>query len=89
MRKFVIERALPSAGSLSPAQLQQASQKSAEAMQDIGRIHWMQSYVTDDKIYCIYAAPDAETVLRHAQQAGLPANRISEIKTVVDASTAG
>lgn len=89
MRKFVIERDIPAAGALTAAQLQETSLKSCEAMHNLGRIHWMQSYVTDDKIYCVYAAPDAETVLRHAEQAGLPANRISEIKTVVDASTAG
>jgi hypothetical protein len=88
MPKFVIERNIPEAGKLSPEQLQATSRKSAEAMRNIGGIHWVQSYVTDDRVYCVYAAPDEETVRRHAEQAGLPADRVSEIRSVADASTA-
>jgi hypothetical protein len=87
MPKYVIERDMPGAGKLSAGELQAASQKSAAVMQDIGRIHWVQSYVADDKIYCVYVAPDEETVRDHARAAGLPASRISEIRTIVDATT--
>ncbi len=88
MPKFVIEREIPGAGKLSNSQLQATSQKSSDVMQEIGDIHWVHSYVTADKIYCVYVAPDEETVLRHAQEAGLPANRISKVCTTVDATTA-
>jgi hypothetical protein len=88
MPKFVIEREMPEAGKLSPQQLQAASQKSASVMQEMGHIHWVQSYVADDKIYCVYVAPDADTVRKHAEQSGLPANRISRIRSLVDATTA-
>jgi hypothetical protein len=87
MPKFVIERDIPEAGKLSPEQLQTASQNSSTAMREIGQIHWVQSYVTDDKIYCVYVAPDEDTVRKHAQQTGLPANRISRVRSMVDAST--
>lgn len=88
MPKFVIERNIPDAGKLSAEQLQATSQKSAQVMQEMGQIHWIQSYVTDDKVYCVYVAPDEETVRSHAEQTGLPANRISRIHSVVDATTA-
>ena len=87
MPKFVIERDFPEAGKLTPHQLQSASQSSANVMQKLGQIHWVHSYVTDDKIYCVYVAPNEETVRRHAEESGLPANRISQVRTVVDAST--
>jgi hypothetical protein len=88
MPKFVIERDMPDVGKLSPKQLQAASQTSSAVMRDMGQIHWVQSYVTDDKIYCVYVAPDEDTIRRHAQQSGLPANRISRIRSLVDAATA-
>lgn len=87
MPKFVIEREMPGAGSLPASQMQAASEKSSSVMQELGRIHWVQSYVTDDKIYCVYVAPDEETVLRHAQESGLPANKISRVRSIVDATT--
>jgi len=87
MPKFVIERDMPEVGKLPPQQLQAASRKSSSVMQEMGQIHWVQSYVTDDKIYCVYVAPDEDTIRRHAQQSGLPANRISRIRSLVDATT--
>lgn len=89
MPKFVIERDIPDAGKLTPEQLRLTSKKSNSVMQDLGEIHWIHSYVTDDKIYCVYVAPDEETVREHAEQAGLPANRISRVLSQVDASFAG
>ena len=89
MPKYLIERELPGAGKLSPADLQAVSQKSCSVLRDLGpQIQWVQSYVTDDKIYCVYIAPDAEMVKRHAEQGGFPANRISEIKVGIDPITA-
>jgi hypothetical protein len=89
MPKFVIERDIPGAGQLSPEQLQAISQKSCGVLREMGpRIQWVQSYVTDDKVYCVYIAPDEETVRQHAQQGGFPANRISQIRTMIDPMTA-
>lgn len=88
MPKFVIEREIPEAGRLTAEQLQATSLKSRDVMEELGEIHWVHSFVTDDKIYCVYVAPDEDTVRKHAQQTGLPANRISRVRTVVDASTA-
>jgi hypothetical protein len=89
MPKFVIEREIPKAGSLSSDQLQAISQKSCGVLQEMGtQIQWVQSYVSDDKIYCIYVAPDEEAVRKHAQQGGFPANRISRIRSVIDPTTA-
>lgn len=89
MPKFVIEREIPGAGKLSPEQLQGISQKSCGVLREMGpQIQWLQSYVTDDKIYCVYIAPDEETVRKHATQGGFPANRISQIRTVIDPTTA-
>jgi len=89
MPKFVIERDIPEAGSLSPEQLQAISQKSCGVLRQMGaQIQWVQSYVTDDKIYCIYVAPDADAVHTHAQQGGFPANRISRIRSVIDPTSA-
>lgn len=89
MPKFVIEREIPGAGSLSPAQLQAISQKSCGVLRNLGpSIQWVHSYVTGDKIYCIYIAPNEEMVREHAAQGGFPANRISQITTIIDPTTA-
>jgi len=89
MPKFVIEREIPGVGGLSPQQLQAISQKSCGVLREMGpQIQWVQSYVTDDKIYCVYVAPDEDAVRRHAQQGGFPANRISQIRSVIDPTTA-
>ncbi len=89
MPKFVIEREMPQVGKLTVQDLQSAAQKSGNVMSDMGGIHWVESFVTDDKIYCVYVAPDEDTIRRHAERAGLPANRISRVRSVVDAATAG
>jgi hypothetical protein len=89
MPKFVIERDIAEAGRLSSEQLQAISQKSCRVLREMGaQIQWVQSYVTDDKIYCIYLAPDADAVRKHAQQSGFPANRISRIRSVIDPTNA-
>ncbi len=89
MPKYVIEREIPGAGNMSPQDLQSVSQKSCSVLQNLGpQIQWLHSYVTGDKIYCIYIAPNEEMIREHAQQGGFPANRISEIKTVIDPTTA-
>ena len=89
MPKFVIEREIPDAGKLSPDQLHANSQKSCGVLRDMGpQIQWLHSYVTDDKIYCVYIAPDEETVRKHAMQGGFPANRVSQIRTIIDPTTA-
>jgi len=87
--KYLIERELPGAGKLSPADLKAISQKSCGVLSTLGpQIQWVQSYVTDDKIYCVYIAPNAELVKQHAEQGGFPANRISEIRAGIDPTTA-
>jgi hypothetical protein len=89
MPKFVIEREIPGAGDLSTQELQAISQKSCGVLQNMGpQIQWVQSYVTGDKVYCVYIAPNEEMVREHAQQGGFPANRVSEIKSVIDPTTA-
>lgn len=89
MPKFVIEREMPGAGQLSADQLQGASQNSCSVLSDMGpQIQWIQSYVTGDKIYCVYIAPNEDVVRQHAEQAGLPANNISEVTTIIDPTTA-
>ena len=89
MPKYVIERELSGAGELSPQELQAISQKSCGVLSNLGpSIQWLQSYVTDDKIYCVYIAPNEEIVREHAQQGGFPANKISEVRTVIDPTTA-
>ncbi len=89
MPKFVIERDLPGAGKLSPAELKAISQKSRGVLSDLGpQIQWQNSYVTDDKIYCVYIARSEELVREHARQGGFPADRVSEVKTVIDPTTA-
>ena len=89
MPKYVIEREIPEAGKLSTEQLQAISQKSCGVLNQMGpQIQWIQSYVTDDKIYCVYIAPNEEMVREHAKQGGFPANRVSEVKGVIDPTTA-
>ena len=89
MPKYVIEREIPGAGSLSPEDLQGISQKSCNVLQNLGpQIQWVESYVTADKVYCVYIAPSEDMIRSHAQQGGFPANRISEIKTTIDPTTA-
>ncbi len=84
MPKFVIERDIPQVGNLSPEQLKAVSQTSCDVLRELGpQIQWLQSYVTDDKIYCIYIAPDEDVVRKHAQQGGFPANRVSRVRAVI------
>ena len=88
MPKYVIEREIPGAGNLSQQELQAISQKSCGVLKEMGpQIQWMQSYVTADKIYCIYLAPNEAAVREHARRGGFPANRISEVKSVIDPTT--
>ena len=89
MPKYVIERKLPGAGKLSAQQLQAISQKSNEVLRTLGpEIQWVQSYVTDDTIYCIYVAPSEELIRQHAKAGGFPADRITRVRTVIDPTTA-
>ena len=89
MPKYLIEREIPGASKLSPEELQGISQKSCGVLRDMGpQIQWVQSYVTDDKIYCVYIAPDEDAVREHASQGGFPANRVSRISSVIDPTTA-
>jgi hypothetical protein len=90
MPRYLIERELPGAGNLSSEQLQGVSQKSCSVLKKLGpEIQWEHSYVTGDKIYCVYHAPNEEMIREHARQGGFPANRISEIKSVIDPTSAG
>ena len=89
MPKFVIEREIPGAGKLATKELQAISQKSCSVLNAMGpQIQWVHSYVTDDKIYCIYNAPDADTVREHARKGGFPANVVSRVRTIIDPITA-
>jgi hypothetical protein len=89
MPKYVIEREIPGAGKLSPKELRGISQKSCAVLSRLGpQIQWVESYVTDDKVYCIYLAPSAELIRQHAEQGGFPADRISQVRTVIDPATA-
>ncbi len=89
MPKYVIEREVPGAGNLSPAQLQAISQTSCGVLRKLGpEIQWVHSYVTGDKIYCIYIAPNEQLVREHASQGGFPANSIAEVKSIIDPTTA-
>ncbi|HYP51962.1 MAG TPA: DUF4242 domain-containing protein [Pyrinomonadaceae bacterium] len=89
MPKFLIEREVPGAGGLSAEELRGISQKSCGVLQGMGpQIQWVQSYVTGDKIYCVYIAPDEEAVREHARQGGFPANSVSRIASVIDPTTA-
>lgn len=89
MPQYVIEREIPGAGNLSSDQLQAISQKSCDVLRELGpQIEWVHSYVTPDKIYCIYNAPSEEMILEHARRGGFPANRVTEVKNVINPSTA-
>ena len=89
MPKYVIEREIPGAGKLTDDQLQGISQKSCGVLMKLGpQIQWVQSYVTGDKIYCVYIAPNEAMVREHAKQGGFPANRVSEVTRIIDPTTA-
>lgn len=89
MPKYVIERSIPGAGNLSPAELNAISQKSCAVLHGMGpSIQWLHSYVTNDKIYCVYIAPDEAAVREHAQQGGFPADSVAEVRSVIDPTTA-
>lgn len=88
MPKYVIEREIPGAGKLTTADLQGISAKSCGILRELGpSIQWVESYVTDDKIYCVYIAPNEALVREHARQGGFPVNKVSEVKTVIDPTT--
>jgi hypothetical protein len=89
MPKYVIEREIPGAGKLSPQELKAISQTSCGVLQKMGpQIQWVQSYVTDNKVYCVYVAPDEATIRKHAQQGGFPANVVARVRTVIEPTTA-
>jgi hypothetical protein len=89
MPEFVIEREIPGAGDLSDAQLREVSQKSVSVLKEMGsQIRWLHSYVTGNKVYCVYFAPDEATIEEHARRVGLPANRISAVRRLIDPSFA-
>ncbi|MEY2440342.1 MAG: hypothetical protein QOI34_1727 [Verrucomicrobiota bacterium] len=89
MPRYIIEREIPNAGKFSPKELQEISQKSCDVLSRLGaQVQWVQSYVTDDKIYCVYLSPDEQMIQEHAKQGGFPADRISEVKMVIDPTTA-
>lgn len=89
MPTFVIEREIPGAGNLSDSQLREVSQKSVAVLLEMGtQIRWLHSYVTGDKVYCVYLAPDEETIREHARRVGLPANRISAVRRLLDPTSA-
>ena len=89
MPKFLIEREIPGAGDLSAQELQAITQKSCGVLQEMGpQIQWVESYVTGDKVYCVYIAPDEAAVREHARRGGFPANRVSEIRRMIDPTTA-
>jgi hypothetical protein len=89
MPKFIIERDLPGAGALSPAQLQGISAKSCSVLSELGpKIQWLESYVTGDKVYCMYIAPNADLLREHSLKGGFPVTRISEITSIIDPTTA-
>ena len=89
MPKYVIERNMPGAGALSANELQAASQTSCGVLRELGpQIQWVESYVTDDKVYCVYVAPNQQMIEEHARRGGFPADRISEVKRIIDPTTA-
>ncbi|MGH9529253.1 MAG: DUF4242 domain-containing protein [Terriglobales bacterium] len=89
MPKFVIEREMPGAGNMSDAELQRASRKSVGVLTAMGpNIQWLHSYVTGDKLYCVYLAPDEATIHEHAKRVGIPASRVSAVRRLIDPSTA-
>jgi hypothetical protein len=88
MPQYVIERTVPGAGSLSPEELKGLSQKSNGVLADLGpSIQWEHSYVTGDKIYCVYSAPNAELIREHAERGGFPADSVSEVKNIINPAT--
>ena len=88
MPKFIIERDIPDAGDFSTEELQGISQKSCNVLQNMGpQIQWLESYVTDNKIYCVYIAPDEAMIRKHAEEGGFPANSVAEIRTIIDPTT--
>jgi len=90
MPKFVIEREIPGAGNLTDAQLREVSQKSVSVLKALGpEIQWLHSYVTGDKLYCVYLAPDDEIIKEHAKRVGIPANRVSAVRRLIDPTMAG
>jgi Protein of unknown function (DUF4242) len=90
MHKYVIERDIPGAGKLSAGDLQGISQKSCGVLKEMGpQIQWVESYVTDDKVYCVYIAANEDLVREHAKRGGFPVNRISVVRTMIDPTTAG
>lgn len=90
MPKYVIERDIPGAGKMTDAELSGASAKSCSVLDGLGNeIQWIHSYVTDDKIYCVYTAPSKDLIQRHADESGFPANRISEVRSMIDPTRAG
>ena len=90
MPKFVIEREIPGAGKLTDAQLKEVSQKSVNVLKAMGtQIQWLHSYVTGDKVYCVYLAPDEAIIQEHARRVGIPANRISAVRRLIDPTMAG
>jgi hypothetical protein len=89
MPKFVIERDIPGAGKLAPQQVQAISRKSCSVLHEMGpRIQWLRSYITDDRVYCVYIAPDEDAIREHARRGGFPANRISVVRSMMDPATA-
>jgi hypothetical protein len=89
MPKYLIEREIPGVGSLSPQEIQAVSAKSCDILKQLGpQIQWLHSYRTQDKLYCVYIAPDEEAINEHARRGGFPANRISQIQQVIDPTTA-
>jgi hypothetical protein len=89
MPKYVIEREIPGAGNLTDSELQEVSRKSVAVLRAMGpRIQWLQSYVTGDKVYCVYIAPDEATIVEHAKKVGIPANRVSAVRQLIDPATA-
>jgi uncharacterized protein DUF4242 len=89
MPKYVIERVVPGASNMTPAELKAMSQRSCNVINQLGpQIQWIQSYVTDNKIYCIYVAPNEEMIREHARLGGFPANQVAQVKTIIDSTTA-
>jgi Protein of unknown function (DUF4242) len=89
MPKFVIEREVPGAGNLTDAEIQEISRKSVSVLKGMGpEIQWLQSYVTGDKVYCVYLAPDEAAIREHAKRAGIPANRVSAVRRLIDPTSA-
>ncbi|HZZ72005.1 MAG TPA: DUF4242 domain-containing protein [Pirellulales bacterium] len=89
MPKYIIEREMPGAGQLSPEQIRDASRTSCQVLKQLGpAVQWLESYVTDDKVYCVYIAPNEALIKEHAQQGGFPANKISVVRRMIDPTTA-